>query len=217
MACHRLQCNHALTLVPGFLLGGCTSPQGSGRARLRPAVPSLPCSTPRHSSLAICSVAARLAGLQVGRPSPRQVTPPRPGCLVPPQAAFRAHRRLQVQSGSMVHPATPCLPTHRRRRRSPSPPPAGRVRRRRGQPAAGGMQPRRKKREVPQLGYMPGLEEAYELGKEIGRGGNGVVRLARHRTTGALRSPPRCGCSCSGLTRCPCVMARAFSLRRASK
>lgn len=57
-------------------------------------------------------------------------------------------------------------------------------------PAAGGMQQRRKKRkEAPHLGYQPGLEDAYELGKEIGRGGNGVVRLARHWATGATAQP----------------------------
>lgn len=35
------------------------------------------------------------------------------------------------------------------------------------------------------LGYTKGFAEAYELGKELGRGGNGVVRHATQRATGA--------------------------------
>ncbi|PRW33251.1 calcium-dependent kinase 17-like [Chlorella sorokiniana] len=55
-------------------------------------------------------------------------------------------------------------------------------------------QRRKKKKEAPDLGYKRGLEETYELGKEIGRGGNGVVRLVRHRASGrsfAVKSIPK--------------------------
>ncbi len=51
-------------------------------------------------------------------------------------------------------------------------------------------QRRKKKKDVPNLGYKRGLDDAYELGKEIGRGGNGVVRLARHKASGAHRAMP---------------------------
>jgi serine/threonine protein kinase len=36
------------------------------------------------------------------------------------------------------------------------------------------------------LGYQTNFSDQYELGKELGRGGNGVVRLAVHKPSGAL-------------------------------
>lgn len=44
---------------------------------------------------------------------------------------------------------------------------------------------------TPLLGYRTGFAESYELGKEIGRGGNGVVRLAVHKPSGARCSVRR--------------------------
>jgi calcium-dependent protein kinase len=46
----------------------------------------------------------------------------------------------------------------------------------------------------PDLGYSRGLEAKYEWGKELGRGGNGVVRVVRDRKTGeewACKSLPK--------------------------
>lgn len=37
---------------------------------------------------------------------------------------------------------------------------------------------------APVLGYLEGFAETFELGKELGKGGNGIVRLGRHRQTG---------------------------------
>ena len=42
----------------------------------------------------------------------------------------------------------------------------------------------RKKEPAPTLGYKQGFADLYELEKELGKGGNGVVRLARHKATG---------------------------------
>lgn len=43
---------------------------------------------------------------------------------------------------------------------------------------------------VPDLGYRKGFADAFELQRELGRGGNGVVRLAKHIPTGGPRSVP---------------------------
>lgn len=44
----------------------------------------------------------------------------------------------------------------------------------------------RKKQTLAPLGYKAGFEEQYELQDQaiLGKGGNGVVRLARHKATG---------------------------------
>jgi calcium-dependent protein kinase len=47
---------------------------------------------------------------------------------------------------------------------------------------------------LPDLGYSRGIEDKYEWGKELGRGGNGVVRVVRDRKTGdewACKSLPK--------------------------
>ena len=45
-----------------------------------------------------------------------------------------------------------------------------------------------KKREeaAPTLGYDSGFSQSYQLERELGRGGNGVVRLATQIATGAM-------------------------------
>ena len=47
---------------------------------------------------------------------------------------------------------------------------------------------------LPDLGFPRGLEDKYEWGRELGRGGNGVVRVVRDRATGeewACKSLPK--------------------------
>ncbi len=49
----------------------------------------------------------------------------------------------------------------------------------------------RRKREAqvaPTLGYESGFSQAYQLERELGRGGNGVVCLATHVATGAIQA-----------------------------
>lgn len=42
----------------------------------------------------------------------------------------------------------------------------------------------RKRAAAPSLGYAREFAAAYQLGRELGRGGNGVVHLATHTETG---------------------------------
>jgi hypothetical protein len=51
-----------------------------------------------------------------------------------------------------------------------------------------------KKEGAPKLGYLEGFADAYTVVKELGKGGNGVVRLAVHRQTGM----PSCTSSLQG-------------------
>lgn len=47
---------------------------------------------------------------------------------------------------------------------------------------------------IPLLGYKTNIEETYSIGCEIGRGGNGVVRVIKYNETGeefALKSIPK--------------------------
>lgn len=46
-----------------------------------------------------------------------------------------------------------------------------------------------KEEAAPKLGYLGGFAEQYELGQQLGKGGNGVVRLAVHKQTGGLPLP----------------------------
>lgn len=57
-----------------------------------------------------------------------------------------------------------------------------------------------KKREeaAPTLGYDSGFSQSYQLERELGRGGNGVVRLATQIATGAM---PASSVQCSAATR----------------
>ncbi|GAB4824010.1 hypothetical protein N2152v2_011056 [Parachlorella kessleri] len=50
------------------------------------------------------------------------------------------------------------------------------------------------KEPVPRLGYLEGFDDTYAFVKELGKGGNGVVRLAIHRQSGrefAVKSMPK--------------------------
>jgi serine/threonine protein kinase len=50
------------------------------------------------------------------------------------------------------------------------------------------------RKDVITLGYLRGLEEHYDVGKVLGKGGNGTVRLATHKETGrqvAVKSMPK--------------------------
>ena len=57
------------------------------------------------------------------------------------------------------------------------------------------------KGSAPHLGYLEGFADSYTFVKELGKGGNGVVRLAVHRQSGACQQPrqPLCRCSIPSL------------------
>ena len=40
------------------------------------------------------------------------------------------------------------------------------------------------KEEAPKLGYLEGFADHYDIQKELGKGGNGLVRLAVHKQSG---------------------------------
>lgn len=48
-----------------------------------------------------------------------------------------------------------------------------------------------RKKLAPTLGYKTGFEEQYELQQQLGKGGNGVVRLARHKPSGEAQREGR--------------------------